>query len=364
MGTTVIISEHRLEDVLPISDRVLFMERGEISFDGNVPEFIEYISGFGGKKFWRAMPVASQISIGLGCKTHHPISVRDGRLWLEDYCEKNNIHPILPVRKEAPSNRNIVLETRDVWFRYPDRNEFVLQSLSVQIKQNTLHAIVGGNGSGKTTALGVLTGLYAPIRGSVLYQGRAVKKAKKGKVEIGLLPQNPKNTFVCDSVWEELLEAAQNTTLDSGEAKNLAQAMAEQLNLTALLERHPYDLSGGEQQKAALAKLLLLSPKVLLLDEPSKGLDVDSKATLARMLQGLVQEGKTVVMVTHDIEFAARYAQECTMIFRGSVVCSQTAGDFFAGNSFYTTSANRIARERFPQAITSEDVILACQGIE
>ena len=133
--------------------------------------------------------------------------------------------------------------------------------------------------------------------------------------------------------------------------------MAELCDITHLLAHHPYDLSGGEQQRAALAKVLLTEPKLLLLDEPTKGLDSFFKRQLAGLLQRLMDTGVTIVMVSHDVEFCAEYADSVSMFFDGQLLTTNTPRRFFAQNSFYTTAANRMSRHLFPQAVTAEDVV-------
>jgi len=135
------------------------------------------------------------------------------------------------------------------------------------------------------------------------------------------------------------------------------------MNLEQLRETHPYDLSGGEQQRLALGKLLLLNPKILLLDEPTKGIDPFFKRTLADILKRLCSQGVTILMVTHDIEFSATFADRCAMFFDGEIVSVGEPKEFFAGNSFYTTSANRLANAWFPEAITWEEVAKKCEEI-
>ena len=129
--------------------------------------------------------------------------------------------------------------------------------------------------------------------------------------------------------------------------------------LEGLLERHPYDLSGGEQQRLALAKVLLLRPRILLMDEPTKGMDAEYKEEIGKILTRLKQHGLTIFMISHDVEFVAEYADRVGLFFEGNIVTSQNTREFFAGNNFYTTAANRMARHLFPEAVTGKDVI-AC----
>lgn len=132
--------------------------------------------------------------------------------------------------------------------------------------------------------------------------------------------------------------------------------MLKRFLLQGVSERHPYDLSGGEQQKTALAKLLLLQPDVLLLDEPTKGLDAFAKRELRSVLEGLRLEGKTVLMVTHDLEFAAAAADRCSMLSDGEIVCTDQGKEFFASNLFYTTQTNRMMRGFADRCVMPEDV--------
>lgn len=135
-----------------------------------------------------------------------------------------------------------------------------------------------------------------------------------------MLPQNPQALFVKKSVREDLIEILKGRAF-SRKAQEERIAWAVRLcRLEELLDRHPYDLSGGEQQRAALAKVLLLGPEILLLDEPTKGLDAEFKQTFAEILQTLLRQEVALLMVSHDIEFCARYAHRCALFFDGSIV--------------------------------------------
>ena len=210
-------------------------------------------------------------------------------------------------------------------------------------------ALLGGNGTGKTTSLKLLAGLLRPYRGNV-----------KVGASLALLPQDPQTLFIKKTVQEDLLEVFRGHGLAAEEQAVRFNHVVQLCRLESLLLQHPYDISGGEQQRCALAKLLLLRPQILLLDEPTKSLDVEFKQQLARILHQLVQEGVAVVMVSHDIEFCAQYAHHCALFFDGGIVAEGTPRQFFSGNSFYTTAANRMARDVLPQAVIVEDIIACC----
>ena len=206
-------------------------------------------------------------------------------------------------------------------------------------------------GAGKTTSLKLLTGLQKPYRGEVEMTG-----------SVGVLPQNPQALFVKKTVREDLFEILKDRKLSKDNQETRVARIVQLCRLGELLDRHPYDLSGGEQQRAALAKVLLLDPDILLMDEPTKGLDAEFKQVFAEIIQVLLRRGVTILMVSHDIEFCARYAHRCAMFFDGSIVTDASPRAFFSGNSFYTTSANRMARALLPEAVTPEDLIGACGG--
>jgi energy-coupling factor transporter ATP-binding protein EcfA2/uncharacterized membrane protein len=257
----------------------------------------------------------------------------------------------MPWRPSAGPCREYAVELDEVWFKYGKNLPDAVKDLSFKARYGELAALLGGNGAGKTTALSLIAGLIAPYRGSVATDGRA-----------HALPQNPQSLFVAKTVREDLLEILSEHRLAKEEKLRRLDAMAKLCKLEELLGAHPYDLSGGEQQRAALAKVLLLQPKILLLDEPTKGLDAEFKQTLASILKELAAAGAAVIMVSHDIEFCAEHADRCALFFDGGIVTENTPQAFFSGNSFYTTAANRMARATLPQAITANDVIAALGG--
>ena len=214
------------------------------------------------------------------------------------------------------------IEAREVFFRYERTAPWVLRGVDVRVRQGSVHAFVGGNGCGKSTLLKVLSGIVKPQRGRLANALRASQ---------AMLPQDPKTLFVCDSVAEELDEWRQRC----GYAKADEAKMLERFGLAAHAAQHPYDLSGGQQQKLAFAKLLLTGARLLLLDEPTKGLDAQACADAVRIVRGLADEGRTVVLVTHDLDFAYACADEVSMLFDGEVACTQPTSEFFAENLVY-----------------------------
>ena len=350
LGTTILLTEHRLEEAFPLSDRVLVMDRGRLIADGTPREVGELLRGSGHGMFL-AMPTAMRVWASVEDASLCPITVRDGRDWLVDYSER---HPLgkIPEETERTASEENAITLEDVWFKYDKDLPDVVKGVSLEVKKGEFLALLGGNGTGKTTTLSLIGSLQKPYRGEIKLNGG-----------VGTLPQNPQTIFVKKTVREDLFEIFRGMRLEKKYQENRIARAVQLCRLEELLDRHPYDLSGGEQQRAALAKVLLLDPEILLLDEPTKGLDAEFKQIFAIILKTLQRQGVTVFMVSHDVEFCAEYADRCALFFDGNIVSQGRPREFFSGNSFYTTSANRMARSLLPAAVTPRDVMAACGGI-
>ena len=349
LGTTVIMTEHRLEEVFPMTDRVLVMDHGTLIADGTPAEVGTRLKNAGHSMFL-SMPTAMRVWAAVENEKDCPVTVRDGRNWMDRFTAQHSLAP-LPEAPQPIKLEDTAIELEDVWFKYEKDSPDVVKGLSFSVKKGEFVALMGGNGTGKSTTLSIIGGLRQPYRGQCRICG-----------SVGVLPQNPQTLFVKKTVREDLFEIFKGTR-ESEDMQNRKVARVVKLcRLEALLDRHPYDLSGGEQQRAALAKVLLLSPDILLLDEPTKGLDAEFKQSFAVIIKTLQRSGVTVFMVSHDVEFCAEYCDRCALFFDGNVVTDNRPREFFSGNSFYTTSANRMARNYLPQAVTASDVICVCGG--
>ncbi len=349
LGTTVILTEHRLEDAFPLATRVAVMDRGRLLCTGTPEEVGGALKGAGHSMFL-SMPTAMRVWAAVENAASCPVTVREGRDWLTGLAASRPLEP-LPKERRHSYPEGAAIEAEDLWFKYEKELPDVVKGLGLRVGKGEFLALLGGNGTGKTTTLKLLAGLHKPYRGSVRTHGG-----------VGVLPQNPQALFVKKTVREDLFEILRDRRM-AREVQMARAAWAARLcRLEELLDRHPYDLSGGEQQRAALAKVLLLDPEILLMDEPTKGLDAEFKQVFAEILQALLRRGVTILMVSHDIEFCARYAHRCALFFDGGIVTEAAPRAFFSGNSFYTTSANRMARSLMPEAVTAEDIIAACGG--
>lgn len=374
VGTTVILTEHRLEDVLPWADRVYVMDQGEIIARGTPQEIGKELKNRNHDMFL-SMPTPMQIYAGAGSSLECPLTVSRGRRWLMEEMKQRNLSPKTEKEesqktraKRKPEEKRVpAIRMRDVWFRYEKESPDVVKGLSLDVEKGEIFALVGGNGTGKSTTMSLIARIRYPYRGKIWLEGREINKYSDDELYhgfLGVLPQNPQSLFVKKTVRDDLYEMIDGKREKKSRAyqidmkkRDAVAGIAALTRLEDLMDRHPYDLSGGEQQRLALAKILLLRPRILLMDEPTKGMDNHFKKELGEILKTLTRRGITVLMISHDVEFCAQYADRTGLFFQGNVVTCKASGDFFAGNSFYTTAANRMARRYYPNAVTVDDVI-------
>jgi len=361
-GVTIILVEHRLEDVFQFASDIMLIENGSIIAQGS-PRIIGQIV----KKInehhimLEALPTATRIYYGLSTFTNEsPITIREGMEFIGNY--KNEIQE-LPRNIIEQKIDKPILAMKDCWFRYGRDFPDIVKGVSLKIQKGEIFCILGGNGAGKTTLLKLLAGQCKPYKGYVLLHDKKMKKYSMEqlyKKNIALLPQNPKTLFLQSTIREDYEVTAKLIGFDKMEASLQIERVMKMLHIESLMDMHPHSVSGGELQKIAIGKLLLLQPKILLLDEPTKGIDVFAKKQLQQLLQQLRAQGMTIIIVTHDMDFAAEIADCCGLYFDGEVLAIDVPKSFFAQNNYYTTAANKIARQLYPNAVTCEDVIELC----
>jgi energy-coupling factor transport system ATP-binding protein len=383
-GTAVVLSEQRLEDVLPMSDRAVVLDRGRIIVDAP-PKRMGVILAQLGHDMALAMPAPMQVFLELeqdaAVKQRRaeagplrsmgfPITVRDGREWLEDlFRDRPPVARSVRRPRAAAEEGEPAVEIKDLRFRYDKGGRDVIKGLNLTVPRQKLFCVVGGNGVGKSTAVKLISGQLGAYRGKILMNGRDIKRlpAKERGVAVSLLPQNQGILFTEDTVMQNFLSVfAGRVKPDGGvfaqhEKEGKIAGVTALLILDDLLERRPEELSAGEQQRVALGMTLLRESNILLLDEPTKGLDNHFKERFAVILRALLAQGKTILAVSHDIEFCAKHADICALFFDGAVVAADEPGAFFSGNSFYTTAANRMSRHIFENAVTTREVIALCR---
>lgn len=364
LGTTIILSEHRLEEVFEMADNVIVMEHGNIianTYPSNIAKELNNINS----EFIKALPTATRIymSVSKRISNECPINIRDGRRWLKKYCSLNNVCSIDKKNDDFEDNnvkKDTIIELKDVWFKYEKNTPDVIKGLSIKISEGEVFSVVGGNGVGKSTTISVMSGINKPYRGKVYYKAKNILKYKAKELfynNLGVLPQNPQCLFVKKTVMLDLLESLDGIKISKDNKNEKILEVSNVLGINKILKMHPYDLSGGEMQKVALAKILLLEPKVIILDEPTKGIDNIYKNKLIDILSMLKSQGKTIIIVTHDIEFAAQISDRCAMFFDGNIVSLGKPKEFFSENNFYTTAASKISRGIFKNTVTCNQII-------
>lgn len=350
LGTTVILTEHRLEEAIPLADRVAVMDSGRIIFSGSPGQTGEALKNMNSNMFY-AMPSAMQIYSKIDADVPCPVTVRDGRRMLKSIVKK----PLTYNRPAVENGGAEILKAKELWFRYEKNGDDILKSLDFSMKQGEIHAILGANGAGKSTFISVLCGFLKPYRGRVRIFGKGPSDKDFFAGAVGVLPQNPDSLFIMETVRGELEETA---------GADGYEKTAALLEIDQLLDYNPYDLSGGEKQRAALCKILLLKPRLLIMDEPTKGLDAGFKIKFGELLRRLKAEGISVLMVSHDVEFCAKYAERCSLFFDGRLIATAESGEFFKRNCFYTTSACRMSRGIIDGAVTEKEVAECLKNLE
>ncbi|GAB3794382.1 ABC transporter ATP-binding protein [Virgibacillus kimchii] len=344
-GITIILVEHRLEELFAIADRVFILEEGSISYMGSPKEVTEVLVNH--PTLHCFLPSAAQMYLHFNGFTNYkqiPVTVKEAKRWLDE----QKIHKeILPER--VALEKEVLLELKEIDFQYDKGASPVLHNLSLKVNRGEWHAILGANGTGKSTLLKAIAGIEKPLHGTLKYEGKKMKKIDL--TEISYLPQNPALYFARDTLMEEYTAIANHFNIEKADSR--IDKLLDLLQISHLKNRHPYDLSGGQLQKAALLGTLLTNPSLLLIDEPTKGLDADSKSKLANILKGLMEDGLTILMVSHDVEFAASNATTCSMLFEGQITVTEKTRPFFYENMYYTTVMNRITRKSHVSSVVT-----------
>ena len=366
LGVTVVISEHRLEDVFPMADRVVVMEKGRILTEGTPSKVASELAVLDEGRphpMYLGMPAVMRsfppdmADAGAGSGEGLPLTVREGRLRLESLLSDTAKEDLvkraegseMSDRGASPGKdpKDAALRMKNVFFRYDRTADDVLRGLDLTVKRGELFCLLGGNGTGKSTTLKAVCGIVKPQRGRIdIADG----------MKTAMVPQNPQALFTEITVEEEIFEGLAYVDMSDEEKMRRTEEMLALMEIEHLRKANPYDLSGGEQQRLALGKVLIYGPDLLLLDEPTKGLDPFFKAVLGRILKDLTSKGITIFMVSHDIEFCAEFGDTCAMFFDGGVTSEGSSRGFFSGNSFYTTAANRLVRRWRSDLVLPEEV--------
>lgn len=333
LGTTIIMAEHNLKDVLEIANKAGIMENGRLVQYDDIENVINK------RIIMDMMPASVRLFNVLNTGKKCPLNVCGAKKMLDDYMSNVNSYNKTEFKSEYRSSKEKpLLKMKKIYFRYKGSEEDTLKYLNMEVYPAEICSILGNNGSGKSTLLKIMAGILKP------YYGKVISNAKNP----AYLPQNPEDLFIKDNLMEDLRE--------TGETERILE-LTKYMGMENLLSRHPYDLSGGEQQRAALIKVLLKSPDIIFMDEPTKGADADAKKKMGNIIKGLKKKGITIVMVTHDIEFAAEYADRCGMLFNHEIALFGNIREVLCGNDFYTTETARICSKYFKDILTFDELL-------
>lgn len=345
-GVTILMAEHRLDEVFDLADQVIVLDHGQVIYQEPPRELCEKLTKE--DDIYHYLPTASLLYLEFQpyfTKQSCPLNVREARQILADCPCK--IVSNASLSKREPSENLVRLHAID--FQYGPKMDLVLDNLSMDIQKGSIHTIMGANASGKTTLLKILAGLLKPQHGKIKFDG-----AKD--LKIAYLPQNPALFFIEETLMDEYRQIVKQHQVEEGD-EVIFKAL-QTFKMTAYKDRHPYDLSGGELQKAALIGCLLSQPDLLLVDEPSKGLDPLAKKDLLSIFKKLQDQGLTIVMVSHDVAFAADLTDQVSLLFKGQISLTTDRDTFFRNNMFYSTQMNRISRKTScPQTLTFREAV-------
>lgn len=368
MGITIIMVEHRLEELYSIADQIILLDDGKVVYRGGSRRMIADITAANDQRFLPYLPSVSRFFLALTGSDQSqsdtiPLTVKEMRQWLSEKTTERLVHT--QSKLDVEQNRTSLLTAEKIQFQYEKDAPIILKNCSLTIHQGEFLALVGGNGSGKTTLLQLCMGMHKQQGGKLKFQNRKLSSLKTKEIanHFAYLPQHPLAFYIEDTIGKEMDAIIQKQAIEDGQVKK--QSLCEQLQIAHLVDRHPNDLSGGELQRATIACLLLDTPTILCIDEPTKGLDPIAKEQLAIILKDLQAKGLTIFMVTHDIEFAVRHVDRCAILFDRHIVAEGTPANLFKGNYFYTTTMNRATAGSFlGEQLTLEEALQAWSKTE
>lgn len=339
LGTTVILSEQRTSRWIGLADRVVILVEGKIAFCGTRDEF--YSSNIASVNDFLSSSLKLAKLVGMA---KYPDS---SRLIRQTLCNYDF------VKSEKPAGRSAseIINIKDLRVNYEGRE--ALRGVTLSISKGDFICIMGSNGAGKSTFLRALMGLVR-YSGRIRLEGKDVKTLKLSELSrrIGYVSQDPNDYISRDSVYDEL-----KFTLDNNGIKDYSSIdqTLRSLGIFELRYMNPRDLSGGERQRVAIASMLVLKPEILLLDEPTRGLDLENKQRLGNLLRGINKMGTTIVMVTHDTEFAGSYCSRFMLLFNGQLASYGSRDEVLSDGIYYTTEINRLVRDRNKHIFTLEE---------
>jgi len=340
LGLTVILIEQRLDRVVHLVDRMLVMGGGEILADGRPAEVMNgNIAGLG-------IGLPPVIRLMRELKSHNaalnglPLTVKDARLRLQKVLQNVKTSAFA----DAGASLEPVLNIDKVWFAYGERA--VLKNINLNIGRGEFIAVMGRNASGKTTLVKQLNGLLKPTKGRVRLGGVDTRKSTAADLSrrVGYVFQNPNDHLFADTVEDEIAFSLRNRGVDETKITKAVEGMLEEFELGRYRKSYPRNLSGGEKQRVALASVLVGQPEVIVLDEPTRGMDYVLKKKLVSYLDDYRRKGNTVIMVSHDVETIAECAERVVLLSEGRVVVEGNKREVLAKALLFSPQINRLAQ--------------------
>lgn len=363
LNTTIIMAEHYLEEVFGMADNILIINDGTKEFYGSPFEAANLL--LRDDKRGESLPNPIRLHHLIENKGKMAFTISDGIQMMN-----NQFGSLKPLEqtvelKDSDTSKQIIISLKHVSFKYGRLESDILHDVTLDIYKGEIFSVLGGNGAGKSTLMKVMSGLALPYQGKVKIDGKKVKPKSNDFVyghDVAYLPQQPLSMFVKESVkadYESFLKTMGYTNIEES-----INGIADWFNITHLLEQHPYDLSGGELQLVALGKVLLLNPDVIFLDEPTKGVDIQNKNKIAHLLKEFSNKGKTVIIVTHDVDFSAKISDRCGLFFDRQMISISDPLTFFSNNYFYTTPINKMVKAYLPKVVTYDQAKESWQVIK
>ncbi len=351
LNTTIIMAEHYLEEVFGMANQVLLINKGRKELCDTPLIAAEYL--LEDEKRSESLPSPIRLHHLFENKEKLPFTISDGIRMVNMQFE--GIPCLEGDSEELKKNeeKKEIISLKHVSFKYGRTEPDILYDVNLAILKGEIFSILGGNGAGKSTLLKVMSGLSMPYQGKVEINGKKIKNKNSNVIygsEVAYLPQQPLSMFIKENVradYESFLGTMGYTNIEE-----TIESIADWFNISHLLEQHPYDLSGGELQLVALGKVLLLNPDVIFLDEPTKGVDTQNKNKIASLLKEFSQRGKTVIIVTHDVDFSAKISDRCGLFFDRQMLSISDPVSFFSNNYFYTTPINKMVKAYMPKVVT------------
>jgi len=367
LGLTILLVEHRLDRVVQHVDRVIVLKDGEILSDGSPREVLsELAQGEIG------LPPIVRLARGLKARgitfADTPLTVREGRACLSEVLQERKLSPPRPPRynlepRSSPKLGAPLIEVKKLHFAY-EGEVTVLEDINLQIFEGEFVALMGRNGSGKTTLVKHFNGLLKPTRGEVIVDGLNTRETSVATLarKVGYVFQDPNVHLLAESVEEEIAFTLKNLGFKGEERQRQIEEVLERFDLTRYRSQYPRSLSGGEKQRVAIASILAARPKIVILDEPTRGMDYKIKSELMEFLDEYRRDGRAVILVTQDVELAAEHADRVILLNEGRIVAEGNKREVLSGALLFSPQINRLAQslrnQGFPQDILTADEVL------